>query len=79
MKWGDKFFIKREGARLATLFYCFNHHRLTDVFFAIDSIPAILAITADPFYRFQFKYFGCHGIAFHVLPYIRNAQQIQIH
>lgn len=60
---GDKFFIKREGARLATpLFIALIIIELTDVFFAIDSIPAILAITADPFIVFSSNILAVMGL-----------------
>ena len=50
---GDKFFIIKNGVKYATpLFVALIIIELTDVFFAIDSIPAILAITADPFIVF---------------------------
>ena len=50
----DKFFIKKNGIKYATpLFVALIIIELTDVFFAIDSIPAILAITADPFIVFS--------------------------
>lgn len=50
---GDKFFIRRMGKRIATpLFMALIMIELTDILFALDSIPAILAITADPFIVF---------------------------
>lgn len=46
----DKFFIKQNGRYLATpLFLVLLSIETTDVIFAIDSIPAILGITQDPF------------------------------
>ncbi len=46
----DKFFIKQNGRYLATpLFIVLLAIETTDVIFAIDSIPAIIGITEDPF------------------------------
>ena len=46
----DKFFIKQNGRYIATpLFLVLLAIETTDVIFAIDSIPAILGITQDPF------------------------------
>ena len=47
---GHSFFIKRNHRWIATpLFVCLLVIETTDVVFAIDSIPAIFAITTDPF------------------------------
>ena len=47
---GHRFFIKKEGLMFATpLFVCLLVVETTDVVFAIDSIPAIFAITTDTF------------------------------
>lgn len=47
---GHNFFIKKSGKIIATpLFVCLIVIETTDVVFAIDSIPAIFAITTDPF------------------------------
>ncbi|MEW5799471.1 MAG: TerC/Alx family metal homeostasis membrane protein [Bacteroidota bacterium] len=47
---GHNFFIKKEKVLIATpLFVCLLVVETTDVVFAIDSIPAIFAITTDPF------------------------------
>lgn len=60
---GDKFFIHHEGARLATpLFIALIIIEFTDIFFAIDSIPAILAITADPFIVFSSNILAVMGL-----------------
>lgn len=59
----DRFFIKRSGIRYATpLFVALIIIELTDVFFAIDSIPAILAITADPFIVFTSNILAIMGL-----------------
>jgi tellurite resistance protein TerC len=47
---GEKFFTLENGQRIATpLFLVICLIALTDVIFAVDSIPAIFAITNDPF------------------------------
>ncbi|MCC6261276.1 MAG: TerC family protein [Anaerolineales bacterium] len=47
---GDHFFVKRAGAWMATpLFLVLLFVESTDLVFALDSIPAIFAITKDPF------------------------------
>jgi tellurite resistance protein TerC len=44
------FFVRRDGRRLATpLFLVLLMIAPTDLLFAVDSIPAVLAITQDPF------------------------------
>src|SRR5690606_32057271 len=60
---GDKFFIKRMGIRAATpLFVALIMIELTDILFALDSIPAILAITADPFIVFSSNILAILGL-----------------
>ena len=47
---GDKFFTRRSGSWAATpLFVILLLVETSDLIFAVDSIPAILAITTDPF------------------------------
>ena len=47
---GEKFFTIENGKRVATpLFLVLVFVELSDVIFAVDSIPAIFAITSDPF------------------------------
>lgn len=60
---GDKFFIKRLGTTAATpLFVALITIELTDILFALDSIPAILAITADPFIVFSSNILAILGL-----------------
>lgn len=60
---GDKFFIKRMGITAATpLFVALIIIELTDILFALDSIPAILAITADPFIVFSSNILAILGL-----------------
>lgn len=60
---GHDFFIKKMGIRAATpLFVALIVIELTDILFALDSIPAILAITADPFIVFSSNIFAILGL-----------------
>lgn len=60
---GDRFFTVKNGRRLATpLFLSLVLVELTDVVFALDSIPAIFAITADPFIVFTSNIFAILGL-----------------
>ena len=46
----DRFFVVRDGLRYATpLFIVVIFVELTDLIFAVDSIPAVFAVTQDPF------------------------------
>lgn len=60
---GHSFFIKKEGVTYATpLFVCLIVVESTDVVFAIDSIPAIFAITTDPFIVFSSNILAVLGL-----------------
>jgi tellurite resistance protein TerC len=60
---GGKFFIKREGRWLATpLFLVLLFVETTDVIFAVDSIPAVFAITLDPFIAYTSNIFAILGL-----------------
>ncbi len=60
---GGKFFITKEGRRFATpLFVVLLVVETTDVIFAVDSIPAILAITQDPFIVYTSNVFAILGL-----------------
>ena len=60
---GDQFFVKRMGIKAATpLFVALIVIELTDILFALDSIPAILAITADPFIVFSSNILAIMGL-----------------
>lgn len=60
---GEKFFIKKEGVSYATpLFVCLLVIESTDLVFAIDSIPAIFAITTDPFIVFSSNILAVLGL-----------------
>ena len=61
--YGHDFFIKRMGLTVATpLFVALLVIELTDVLFALDSIPAILAITSDPFIVFSSNILAILGL-----------------
>jgi tellurite resistance protein TerC len=60
---GDKFLIKRNGRRYATpLLLVLVMVETTDLVFALDSIPAILAITTDPFIVYTSNVFAILGL-----------------
>lgn len=60
---GGKFFVKANGRRLATpLFLCLLSIEFTDLIFAVDSIPAIFAITQDPFIVYTSNVFAILGL-----------------
>jgi len=58
-----RFFIRREGKTLVTpLFVVLLVVETTDILFATDSIPAILAITRDPFIVYTSNVFAILGL-----------------
>lgn len=60
---GDKFFIKRDNRTWATpLFLVVILIEATDLIFAVDSIPAILAISDDPFIVYTSNVFAILGL-----------------
>jgi tellurite resistance protein TerC len=60
---GGKFFLKKDGRWYAThLFIVLLVVETTDVVFAVDSIPAILAITTDPFIVYTSNVFAILGL-----------------
>ncbi|MBW3577349.1 MAG: TerC family protein [Actinobacteria bacterium] len=60
---GQKMFTRRDGALLATpLFAVLVLVEATDVVFAIDSVPAILAISREPFIVFSSNAFAILGL-----------------
>ena len=60
---GGKFFVKKNGRAWATpLFVVLLVIETTDVIFAVDSIPAILAITKDPFIVYTSNVFAILGL-----------------
>jgi tellurite resistance protein TerC len=60
---GNRFFTLQDGKRLATpLFFALALIEVTDVIFAVDSIPAIFAVTDDPFIVFTSNIFAVLGL-----------------
>jgi tellurite resistance protein TerC len=60
---GDKFFVKLSGKQFATpLFLVLILIETTDLIFAVDSIPAILAITQDQFIVYTSNVFAILGL-----------------
>jgi tellurite resistance protein TerC len=59
----DKFFIRRSGKLMATpLFLVLLIIESTDLVFAVDSIPAIFAVTRDPFIVYTSNVFAILGL-----------------
>jgi tellurite resistance protein TerC len=60
---GQKFFVRRDGKIYATLLMLvLIVVETTDVIFAVDSIPAIFAITEDPFIVYTSNVFAILGL-----------------
>ncbi len=60
---GNRFFTVENGRRLATpLFFALVLIEFTDVVFAVDSIPAIFAVTQDPYIVFTSNIFAILGL-----------------
>jgi tellurite resistance protein TerC len=59
----DKFFVRRAGRLMATpLFLILLVVESTDLVFAVDSIPAIFAVTQDPFIVYTSNVFAILGL-----------------
>jgi tellurite resistance protein TerC len=60
---GDKFFVRLNGLRHATpLFVALLFLEATDVIFAVDSVPAIFALTGEPLIVFTSNIFAILGL-----------------
>ena len=60
---GDKFFVRRMGKLMATpLLLVLLIVESTDLVFAVDSIPAIFAVTEDPFIVYTSNVFAILGL-----------------
>ena len=60
---GDKFFIMENGVKMATpLLVVVAVIEFTDLLFAVDSIPAIFAISNDPFILYTSNIFAILGL-----------------
>jgi tellurite resistance protein TerC len=59
----DKFFVHEDGRRMVTvLFLALVAIELTDVVFALDSIPAVLSITRNPFLAYTSNIMAVMGL-----------------
>ncbi|MBX7043338.1 MAG: TerC family protein [Ignavibacteria bacterium] len=60
---GEKFFVRIDGRKVATpLFIVLLAIEFTDLVFAFDSIPAIFAVTKDPFIVYTSNIFAILGL-----------------
>ena len=60
---GDRFFVKENGILMATpLFVVLLLVEFSDLIFAVDSIPAIFAVTKDPFIVYTSNVFAILGL-----------------
>ena len=60
---GEKFFVRRQGVLMVTpLFLALVMVEISDVIFAVDSIPAVFAITNDPFIVLTSNLFAILGL-----------------
>jgi tellurite resistance protein TerC len=60
---GTRFVIRRDGRRYATpLLFALLLIEVSDVIFAVDSIPAVIAVTRDPFIVFTSNVFAILGL-----------------
>ena len=60
---GDRFFVRENGIRMATpLFVVLLMVEFSDLIFAVDSIPAIFAVTKDPFIVYTSNVFAILGL-----------------
>jgi tellurite resistance protein TerC len=78
---GDRFFVRENGLRRATpLFVVLLLVEFSDLIFAVDSIPAIFAVTQDPFIVYTSNVFAILGLrslyfalagVMHKFPYLK--------
>lgn len=60
---GERFFVRRQGVLMITpLFLALVLVEISDVIFAVDSIPAVFAITNDPFIVLTSNLFAILGL-----------------
>ena len=73
---GSSFLVRRDGALMATpLLVALAMIETTDLVFAVDSIPAVLAVTRDPFLVYTsnvFALLGLRSLYFLVANAVRN-------
>ncbi len=79
---GSRFFVRRNGRILATpLFLVLVVVEATDVVFAVDSIPAVFAITRDVFIVYTsniFAILGLRALAFLVSSLVRKLRYLKV-
>ena len=79
---GQHFFIRRHGGLMATpLFMVLLVVEVSDLVFAVDSVPAILAITRDPFIVWTsnvFAILGLRALFFLVAGVLRHFRYLKI-
>ena len=78
---GERFFVDVGGTRAATpLFLVLLMVESTDVLFAVDSIPAIFAVTQDPFLVFTsnvFAILGLRNLYFAIAPLLNRFKYLK--
>ena len=76
---GEKFFVLKEGMRYATpMFVVLVLVEATDLIFAVDSIPAIFAVTSDPFIVFTSNIFAILGLRAMYFPLVDMAERFHL-
>ena len=78
----DKFFVKKKGLRYLTpLFLVLVMIESSDLLFALDSIPAVLAVTRDPFIAYTsnvFAVLGLRALFFLIAPWFETLSHLKI-
>ena len=79
---GSAFFLRRNGRRVATrLFLALLVVEVSDLLFAVDSIPAVIAVTRDPFIAFSsnaFAILGLRSLYFVIAPLIARFHYLKL-
>jgi len=79
---GPAFFARHHGHRVATpLFLALIVVEISDLLFAVDSIPAVIAVTSQPFIAFSsnaFAILGLRSLYFVIAPLIRRFQLLKL-
>jgi tellurite resistance protein TerC len=79
---GSAFFVRRDGRWMATrLFLVLLVVETSDLLFAVDSIPAVIAVTHDPFIAFSsnaFAILGLRSLYFVIAPLIARFRYLKL-
>jgi tellurite resistance protein TerC len=79
---GPAFFTRCNGRRMATpLFLALIMVETSDLLFAVDSIPAVIAVTRDPFLAFSsnaFAILGMRSLYFAIAPLISRFRLLKL-